>query len=161
MSATETVGTRASVADWLGSPILAAVVTRVARHYRLGCADIDDLIQETRIALWGMGLEVEINVSWINRTAIHKAVDLLRATARRQAREAVAAELARTPRDAIECRHLLNAQLDALARPLRRLYEMHYREGRSEREIARERGLCRASVRWLDTRLRRSVGAGH
>jgi len=145
-------------AEWLSSPVLVSVVTRIARHYGLGYPDIEDLIQETRIALWEKGLEAQINSSWINQTAIHKAVDLLRAGARRQARDGVAAALALAHGDDVEVQHLLNVKVDLLDHQLRSFYEMRYREGRSEREIVRDCGLCRASVRWLDAKLRRSVG---
>jgi hypothetical protein len=82
------VGIPDKAEEWQGSPLLETIAAPVAGYYRLGTADREDVIQETRIALWEKGLASEVTVSWINHTAAHKVGDLLGSVARREAREA-------------------------------------------------------------------------
>jgi RNA polymerase sigma factor (sigma-70 family) len=145
----------ASSGNWLASPVLDRLVARVASQYSLTVDDLPDLVQETRIALWELGLDLPVSASLVLRIASNKAIDLVRRRVRRRTRDRVAA-LAALPREEdAELRLLLDVQVEALPDRLRRFYELHYNQGLSERETARTLGICRASVRWLDRQLRR------
>lgn len=71
----------------------AGMVRRVGRRYRLSEADLDDVLQEVRIRLWrvvsgsGRGGEKieQVSASYVYRTSMSAAIDLLR---RRRARGA-------------------------------------------------------------------------
>lgn len=155
-------GTRfvASAGNWLASPVLDRLVARLASQYGLTRDDLPDLVQETRIALWEVGLDVRVSAAFVVRIARNKAIDLIRSRSRRRARERMAA-LVTLPRQVdAELHSLLNVQVDALPFRLRRFYELHYRQGLSEREIARSFGICRASVRWLDHQFHRLLARG-
>jgi RNA polymerase sigma factor (sigma-70 family) len=143
--------------DWLASPHLDRLVTRVAGHHGVPAAELPDLIQETRIALWRSGLELPVSAALVGSIARHKAIDLVRRLARRRARRGGASPPSRNPKIDAELPHLLNLRVASLPPRLREFYALHYEQGWSQREIARTWGLCRASVRWLDRRFRERV----
>ncbi len=150
-------GAAPTASEWLGSPYLERAAARVGHQYGLTTDDLPDLIQEVRIALWEAGPEVDVGPAWIFRVASHKAVDSLRRKMRtRDHDRALASALAPAPYDE-EPSHLLRARATALPPRLRQFYDLHYRKGFSEREIARRLGICRASVRWLNRCCRRFV----
>jgi RNA polymerase sigma factor (sigma-70 family) len=156
---TAEVGWVSSTEDWLASPYLDRMVARIAGQHGVPAAELPDVIQETRIALWQAGLN-SVSAALIVTIARNKAVDLVRSLARRRARRRAAGLLAATPEVDAELHHLLSLRVAALPQRLREFYELHYEQGLSEREIARAWGLCRASVRWLDHRFRdRLLGA--
>jgi DNA-directed RNA polymerase specialized sigma24 family protein len=64
--------------EWLESPHLLRIVRRVALRHSLSPDDVLDLLQEVRIALLRVGMDHEINTSWVFHTAEHKVVDLKR-----------------------------------------------------------------------------------
>lgn len=136
--------------DWLESPVLPRIVTRIAGQYWLREEDVPDLLQETLIALWKLGTSTEINAAWIVRVVSNKAVDIVRrATRARACAQALAQTSLRTsPEPDLE--HLLHARVAKLPIRLREFYRFRYTEGLSEREVAARLGLCRGSVRWLD-----------
>jgi DNA-directed RNA polymerase specialized sigma24 family protein len=150
----------ASAEDWLASPYLDRLVSRVAGQHGVPAAELPDLIQETRIALWRGGLDLPVSAGLVVGIARNKAVDLVRRLARRRAGRISAGRLCTTAEVDAELHHLLSLRVAALPRRLRDFYELRYAQGLSEREIARVWGLCRASVRWLDQRCRdRLLGA--
>ncbi len=144
----------ASAEDWLASPYLDRLVARIAWHHGVPAAELPDLVQETRIALWQSGLDPPVSAALVGSIARHKAVDLVRVLARRRARRRAAGLLTTKAEVDAELAHLLTLRVAALPLRLRKFYELHYTRGLSEREIARVWGLCRASVRWLDQRCR-------
>jgi RNA polymerase sigma factor (sigma-70 family) len=146
-----------SAGKWIDSPALDRFVRRVAYEHGVGVDDVPDLVQETRIALWELGLNAQISSALIARVARNKAIDLLRCRLRRRARERAASLIASQREEDAEVRHLLNVRAQALPAQLHDLYELHYHQGLSEREVAQALGLCRASIRWLDRRLRRAI----
>ncbi len=151
----------ASAEAWLASPYLGRLVTRVASQHGVPGAELPDLIQETRIALWKTGLDSSVSAALVVNIARNKAVDLVRNLARRRARRRAVELLVSTPDVDSELRHLLSLRVKTLPRRLQEFYELHYELGLSEREIARAWGLCRGSVRWLDRRTRGLLlGAG-
>src|SRR5258708_39712074 len=79
---------------WLIAPELARVTTVVAAHYRLNAQDAEDVLQETRIALWQAGLELRVCSTWVVRTASHKAIDLISRTISRSDHEDTSARAA-------------------------------------------------------------------
>jgi len=142
--------------EWLDSPVLLRIVKRVACQYGILPAEIDDLAQEVRIALWSAELQVDIKPGWVFATARHKAVDLLR---RRRHSESTA--LPRPPpREAFELVYLIEAQVTQLPERLRVFYRLRYLEGLTEREISGRIGLCRASVRWLGLQFLKNLRLG-
>ena len=142
---------------WLVGPELARLTYVVAAHYRLNAQDAEDLLQETRIALWQDGLELRVCRTWVIRTAAHKAIDLLRRTISRSDHEKAFARAAAPGENALELEYLLHSRVAGLPARLRALYELHYAQGLTERETAVELGVCRQTVRWLDSRCRRSL----
>ncbi len=151
-----TGGVPCSTSEWLESPLLARIAKRVACQYGILPGEVDDLVQEVRIALWEAEGQLEIKPRWVFVTASHKAVDLLRR------RRRVGAELAQaraTTRPAEELNCLDRARVAQLPKNLQVFCDLRYGEGLTEREIAGRMGLCRASVRWLGLRFLRAVRA--
>jgi RNA polymerase sigma factor (sigma-70 family) len=137
--------------EWLESPYLPRLAARIAAQFGLKPQDVPDLLQEVRIALWRAGSDQRVNVSWISRTAEHKAADHWRRKRHEQERLVHAPEVRIPITDSnAELLHLLRARAAILPTPLRKFYALRYEEGRSEREIALRLGLCRGSVRWMD-----------
>jgi len=148
--------------EWLESPYLRRLALRVAYQYGLQAEEVPDLLQETRMALWKAGPATCVTAAWIFGTASHKAADLLklRIRCRSHEREAFGSHSSQPGPDP-ELEHLLHARADLLPRRLRDLYRLKYELGLSEREIARHRGICRASVRWLDGRCKQALRLGY
>lgn len=146
-------------AEWLEDPTLDRLVLTVAATYRLQPQDIAEVLQETRIAIWQADSPGRVSRAWVLRVAKNKAVDLVRSRSRVRARDR---EFTHVPshgtRDA-DLEILLKARVAKLPTRLREFYDQHYTQGWSEREIAIQHGVCRASVRWLDHQCRRLVGA--
>jgi len=142
---------------WLVAPELPRVTSVVAAHYRLNAQDAEDVLQETRIALWQAGLELRVCRTWVIRTASHKAIDLIRRTISRSDHEDASARAAAPGENALELEHLLHSRVAGLPARLQVLYELHYARGLTERETAVELGVCRQTVRWLNSRCRRSL----
>ena len=149
-----------SCGEWLEAPNLGVVGRRVASRYRLTGEESADLLQELRIALWHHGLSESVNAAWVMQVAVHKAVDIVRRRSRDRAHDRLLGYTEdRAGRDP-ELAYLLHARVKHLPARLRAFYELHYREGLSERDIARRLGICRASVRWLDLCCRREIVRG-
>lgn len=147
----------ATTAEWLESPYLAHVAGRVAHQHDLVRDDLEDLIQELRIALWEAGLDVRVSARWLFTVANHKAVDLFRKRVRRRRRDRVFTDIREHASHDLELDHLLHARVARFSSSLRKFYDLRYLQGLSEREIARSLGLCRGSVRWLDRCCRRKL----
>ena len=101
-----------TVREWLESPYLRRLATRVGVQHALQSEDVLDLLQEVRLALWRAGPDLRVNVSWIFRIAEHKAADYWRTT--RQQRECtsdVADSPESRPGDDAELLHLLRAKV--------------------------------------------------
>ena len=142
---------------WIDSPALPRLVKRVATQHWILDGDFQDLLQETRIALWRFGTESNVSTAWVSRVATNKAVDLVRRTKRARARERAYAGLARKAGREPDIELLLHARVAEFPARLRRFYDLHYGEGWSERELATRLGMCRASIRWLDKSCRRAI----
>jgi RNA polymerase sigma factor (sigma-70 family) len=146
-----------TTAEWLESPLLEQTAAQAARQYGLEANSLPDLVQEVRIALWEAGLDVHVGAAWVRCVARNKAVDLVRIRLRSRAHDqALAAVLARAGPN-LELEHLVRAKAATLPSKLLEIFDLHYQQGFSEREIARRLGICRASVRWLDGQCRRLV----
>jgi DNA-directed RNA polymerase specialized sigma24 family protein len=144
-----------TTAEWLESPFLEQAAAQAARQYGLADDSLPDLVQEVRIALWEAGLDVHVGAACVRCVARNKAVDLVRVRLRSRAHDkALAAVLARAGPN-LELEHLLRAKASTLPSKLLEIFNLHYRQGFSEREIARRLGISRASVRCLDRRCRR------
>jgi len=147
----------ASAGDWLGAPELSYLVRRIAARYGVAPADVQDLVQEARIALWRLGPDVSVGTAWLVRTTIHKIVDHLRSRVRARTREQAFAQRTLSRSQDPHLEHLLHVHTAALPSRLRDFYQLSYVQGMSEREVARQLGVCRASVRWLDRCCRRAL----
>jgi RNA polymerase sigma factor (sigma-70 family) len=148
-----------STDEWLHSPYLTRVARRAAHSIGLGAAEIPDLLQEIRIALWRAGRRARVGPAWLFQVASHKAVDILRRRIRSREIEqdfTTSMPARQSPR-LTELGHLLRARASRLPPPLREFYDLHYGHGWSEREIAARLGLCRQSVRWMDRICRRRL----
>jgi len=121
--------------------------------------ELQDLLQETRIALWRIGLNAPVKAALVVHIANNRAADLVRSIVRRRARENTASMTSASPRADTELQHLLNVNVDLLSPRLHEFYDLHYRQGFSERDIARRWGLSRSSIQWLNHRCRRALGS--
>jgi RNA polymerase sigma factor (sigma-70 family) len=147
----------ASASEWLESPYLRGMAARLAHQYHIGMVDLPDLLQEIRIALWGLGPDTRVSAAWVFKVASHKVLDLLRHRLRARHRDREFAGSTARPVHDPELDHLLHARVARLPTHLREFYELHYLQGLSEREIAQRLLLCRASVRWLDRCCRQRI----
>ena len=157
MSVARDRGNSPTTAEWLESPYLAHVAGRVAHQQNLVREDLEDLIQELRIALWEAGPDVRVSARWLFQVANHKAVDVFRKRMRGRRRDRVFIESRETASHDVELDHLLHARVARFPPSLRKFYDLRYLQGLSEREIARSLRLCRGSVRWLDRCCRREL----
>lgn len=147
-----------SVMEWLESPYLARVASRMAYQHGLPSQDTPDLLQDLRLALWKAGPDLLVNVTWVFHTANHKAVDLVKRRIKLAKETSDWAEDPSPPRGADPALlHLLHARAAVLPKRLHDFYLLRYEEGLSQREIAKRLGLCRGSVRCLDRRCLRMV----
>lgn len=146
----------ATAEAWMTSRALPGLVARVAGAYGIDEVDFEDLLQETRIALWERGAE-DLGAAWVLQVARHKAVDLVRHRIRARARDRTYALLADGRNAESEFEPLLHALVAQLPIRLRQFYDLRYVQGWSERDIATHLGKCRASVRWLDRTCRRAI----
>lgn len=148
----------AAVSEWLESAYLPKIASRVAYEHGLPTQDTPDLLQELRLALWVAGADTAVNATWVYHTANHKAHDLLvrKRRDRLATRSGTESAIAGGTRE-FDLPHLLRAQADRLPKRIRRFYDLRYREGLSEREIATRLGLCRSSVRWMDRKCLRMM----
>jgi RNA polymerase sigma factor (sigma-70 family) len=141
------------VADWLESPYLRRVAVRVAQQYGLPQADIPDLLQELRIALWKAGPDRGVNATWVFHTASHKAMDLLSERRARRLDSGVGfAESHRPTRWDPELRHLLRARVAGLPVRLQLFFTLRYRKGLTESEVAESLGIGRGAVRSMNVK---------
>jgi RNA polymerase sigma factor (sigma-70 family) len=144
---------------WLESPYVAHVAARAAYRCGLSAADVPDVLQELRIALWKAGPDLLVNAAWVSQTANHKAQDILRQIRRAAAKTPKWSEDRCPAGHDPELLHLLRARVDLLPKKLRKFYRLRFLEGMSEREISARMGLCRSSVRRLERRcLKRVAG---
>jgi DNA-directed RNA polymerase specialized sigma24 family protein len=123
----------------------------VALRHSLSQNDLPDLLQEVTLVLLRVGMDHEINASWVFHTAVHKAVDLQRqshhSSAELDKNQAVAHE-SQDP----ELVHLLRARAASLPGPLIEFYVLRYELGLSLRETARRMGVRLGSIRLMDLR---------
>ena len=135
---------------WLETRNLVRIAVIVGRRVGLPVEDLDDLVQELRIAVWRAGSETLLNASWVFQAAEYRAIDLQRLRAR--ARTAQPRWPDEQPDQ--ELIGLLRARAALLPSRFRAVYELHL-SGCSEREIARDLQLTRGTVRRISTWCRR------
>jgi RNA polymerase sigma-70 factor (ECF subfamily) len=144
----------------------AAMVRRVGRQYRLSEADLDDVLQEVRIRLWraisgggrdGEKIE-EVSASYVYRTSMSAAIDLLRRRRARGSERTVALDDVEEPVSNVSdpSRSVEESELAAqVARaieaitPSRRPVVRMYLAGYSREEIAALMGWSEAKTRNL------------
>jgi RNA polymerase sigma factor (sigma-70 family) len=144
--------------EWLESSRLPSIARHVASAHAISTADVPDLLQELRIALWQAGLDRPINATWVFRTASHKAIDLVRQNCTKSDPVELTEDLATETLDP-ELVNLLRARAARLSRSLREFYELRYGEGLSQRVVGKRMGLCRSSIRLLERRCLVAIGA--
>ena len=145
---------RLPATEWLVSPYLGRVVSRITYRYGLLPEDASDLLQELRLALLKVDPEAQLNATWIFHTAVHKAVDILR---QRKAGP-IEGQNPTAPEKQVELLHLLRARADGLSRPLREFYALRFEQGLSQREAAERLGIHRGQIRSLDRRCLSWIG---
>jgi RNA polymerase sigma factor (sigma-70 family) len=150
-----------TVAEWLESPYLQRVASRVGYQYGLPSQEISDLFQELSLGMWKAGPDLMVNVTWVFHTANHKAIDFLKQRLRQQENALSSVETRQQPsgRDP-GLLPLLRARVALLPKSLRDFYVLRYEQGLSQREIAQCLGRCRGSIRCLDRRFLRML-KGH
>jgi RNA polymerase sigma factor (sigma-70 family) len=139
------------VREWLTSPYLQRLARRIAYQYRVPSEDVPDLVQELRLALWKAGSESRVNVRWIAQTASHKAIDFLRRKIRDPEPMPEGLDPPNSGVGSAELICLLHSRVARLPARLQRFYRLRYLQGFSQREISTKQGICRASVRWLES----------
>jgi DNA-directed RNA polymerase specialized sigma24 family protein len=120
-------------------------------RYSLSANELPDLFQEVTLVLLGVGMDHEINATWVFHTAAHKAVDLQRQTHlgnTELAKNQAAAQESQDP----ELLYLLRARAASLPAPLIDFYVFHYELGFSLREAAQHMGISLNSIRLMDGR---------
>ena len=144
----------------------AALVRGVGRRHRLSEADLDDVMQEVRIRLWrasaggGQGGEQieQVSASYVYRSAISAAIDLLRRRRARGAERTVslddveeplsdASDPARSVEES-ELAALLAQAIEAITPSRRPVVRMHL-AGYSREEVAALMGWSEAKTRNL------------
>ena len=140
--------------EWVECGSLTRISRLVGLRYRLTADEADDLHQESCLALLRQSPTIVLNATYIFRTVASKAVDLLRARSHSRMRSS-------TPRScsAPELASLLAAAADCLPADVRTYYDLRYREGQTQKEAGSRLGLRRSSVRWLEHRVLRALGA--
>ena len=144
----------------------AAVVRRVGQRHRLSDADLEDVLQEVRIRLWkahsgsGQGSEQieQVSASYVYRTAVSAAIDLLRRRRARGAEQTVTLEEAQEPVshapdptrsvEQAELAGQLERAIEAIT-PSRRPVLRMYLAGYSREEVAATMGWSEAKTRNL------------
>jgi RNA polymerase sigma factor (sigma-70 family) len=142
--------------EWLAAPELKPLVTRIVRSHGLASQDADDVLQETLISLLRSGSDVRVSRAWICAVATRRSVDSGRRRARRSERNQAYVR-GRSSSETRELRYLLYARAAELSPRERMFFELRHRQGMTEREIAAELGISRASVRRVDSLCRRSL----
>lgn len=143
-----------------------ALVRRVGRQHRLSEADLEDVLQEVRIRLWrahsggsGKGEQIEqLSASYVYRTAVSAAIDLLRRRRARGAEQTVTLDEveepvsdASDPTRSVEESELagqLARAIEAIT-PSRRPVVRMYLAGHSREEVAELMGWSEAKTRNL------------
>ena len=133
---------------WLEGDRLARIAMRVSYQHGLLAEDATDVLQELRLAVWRVGPDVLLNATWVFQTARHKAADLANGAIRHSG---TFDDYLESEKDSSEeLLHLLRARADRLPSKLRSYYALRYREGLSQREIARRLRCSRSSIRWME-----------
>jgi RNA polymerase sigma-70 factor (ECF subfamily) len=153
------------VADRVSAPLEALVgrfdrmIRRVGRDHGLVDADVDEVLQDVRIRIWRARAEsvAQLNASYVHRTAVSAALDLVRR--RRRDRtvsfEASPRELSGAPETAADRRAERADLVGQVARavdalpPSRRPVVRMYLHGYSREEIAQLLGWTEAKTRNL------------
>ncbi len=143
--------------QWLDSPNLPRIGHVAARRFRLGPDDLEDLLQELRLAVLRAGAATPLNATWIFRAAEHRALDLVRSRKRMRAIQEEAGAAPGSHPVNRELLGLLRARASLMPREARAVYQLHL-AGHSEREIAARLGTSRASVRRVTGWLMRFFG---
>jgi DNA-directed RNA polymerase specialized sigma24 family protein len=149
-----------TVAEWLESPYLQRVASRVGYRYGVPSQEIPDLLQELRLGMWKAGADSTVNVTWVFHTANHKAIDYVKRKLRHQQNALPSAETRLPSGGDPGLLPLLRACVALLPRSLRDFYVLRYEQGLSQREIAQRLGMCRGSIRCLDRRCLRMLLKG-
>jgi len=136
------------VGEWIEDPHLARLTNRLARDHGLPCEDLEDLLQDVRLALCKAGTGRRVNSTWIYKTALHKVVDRIRSESR-QTHLPVGFS---SPVGDEELLHLLHTRISRMPAKLNRFCSLRYEEGLNRHEIAERMRIGRGSVRWLETR---------
>lgn len=145
-----------TAAEWLASQELKPLITRIVRSHGLTSQDADDVLQETLISLLRAGLHVRASRAWICAVAARRSIDANRRRTSRLERERAYSRI-RTPSETGDLLHLLYARVAGLPQREQAVFELHYRQGLTEREVAAKLGISRASVRRLDDLCRNSL----
>lgn len=142
-----------TIRDWVRSKDLERLVCWAGRRCGASAEELDDILQDVRLAILRQPPETVAGRSWVVRVALNKATDSVRARARGRR---VPNSLQRRPSGSDEeLGRLLAARASQLPTRLSDFYDLRYRQGLTERELAVRLGLCRASVRLLDLKVRR------
>jgi RNA polymerase sigma factor (sigma-70 family) len=171
-SAKQTWSTMAPAPDSLSSALeeilasFGALVRQVGRRYRLPEVDVDEVMQEVRIRLWRSCLpgnqeskQIEhVSASYVYRTAVSAAIDILRRRRARRVEQTVALDQVELPPsnapdpaagvEESELTEQLTRALEAIT-PSRRPVVRMYLAGYSREEVAALMGWSEAKTRNL------------
>lgn len=140
--------------EWIESGSLRRISLCIGYRCGVDRDEIEDLVQEVAIAVLRIGSATRLNSTYVYRTAIRKAVDILRKRGRGSGR-VPPPDLPRPSESELQC--LVRAKVAHLPVPLRVVFELRYQEGLTEREVSQLLHLPRGVVRGLEAKLLRSV----
>ena len=122
----------------------ASMVFATAKRITRDAALAEDVAQETFLQLARQSKQITESVAaWLHRVAWRRACNAVRDDAtRRRIEDAASAEIASTSESSwAEVEAELDAVIDELPDPLRGPLVMHFLEGKSQREIAKQTGV--------------------
>ena len=144
-----------SIQEWLESPRLRSIAFFAGHRLQLPTQDLPDLLQNIAVDLLKRGAATKINASYLFAVAMHRAIDLRRGNRRLQSSFTAEQHKDLNP----ELSHLLRARIASLDEQTRRLYELLFDYGFTERQAATQFGLSRGALRrWQERLMRRLRG---
>lgn len=145
---------------WLESPYTRRLAARTAARYHLSPADVPDLLQELLIALWEADPTRPLPPAWLSSVATFKTVDMLRKR-HLEDRSSPDPPSRRTPDRPVDSEtvHLLHARIARLPLRMQAFWRLRYELSLTQEEIAVRLGVSRSSVRWLEARFLKVLGA--
>jgi RNA polymerase sigma factor (sigma-70 family) len=149
------------VSEWLESPHLRRIVSHLCLRHGFDPDQSEDILQETCISLIRKGMDSGVNATLVFKVVASRILDC-----RRKSNRAGRNDLPLTDRIASsdktdpELAPLLRSSAAVLPKRLKAFFNLRYRLGMNQIEIARQLGISRSAVRHIEGQcLRRLANA--